>query len=308
MKISKLNLFIKLLFNIFLICSLPTHAMKFGVEEKNGISDYCNWRLSGEILPKDADNAAKIFKNRLNKCNQSMDWKAGKASVYLNSNGGDLGAAYVIGRLLRAYEVHTKIDKNSKCFSACVFIYLAGVERTIYPPFNQLGIHRPYFSDLGTELSLTDIKTIRARQLDTLKVYLNEMDIPLTLADVMMSIPPDSIKILEYEEFKVFRLNGTDASFEEKENAILAGRYQLSSGDYRRLYAQAIERCDIGKRFYSPLSEEDREQSACKEAILWRLSLTKYKQREISFSNQCLVEPFDHDQIFKCARKIFLAP
>ena len=264
--------------------------------------------MSGEILPKDADNAAKIFKNRLNKCNRSADMKAGGASVYLNSNGGDLEAAYVIGRLLRAYEVRTKIDKNSKCFSSCVFIYLAGVDRAIYPPFNQLGIHRPYFVDLGTGLSLNDIKTIRARQLDRLKAYLNEMDIPLTLADVMMSIPPDSIKILEYEEFEVFRLNGTDASFEEKENAIKAGRYQLSSGDYRRLYAQGKERCDIGKTNYKALSEDDREKNACKEAVLWRLSLTKYKQREISFGNQCLVEPLDHDQIFKCARKIFLAP
>ena len=284
--------------------------MTFGVEEKNGVSDYCQWHLTGEITPKDADKAAKIFKNRLNKCNNSTDWKAGGASVYLNSNGGDLAAAYVIGRILRANEVHTKIDKNSKCFSACVLIYLAGVDRSIYPPRTQLGIHRPYFADIGTGFSLNDIKTIRARQMDTMKTYLNEMDIPLSLADAMMSIPPDSIKILTYEEIEAFRLNGMDASFEEKRNAILAGRYQLSSGDYRRLYAQAEERCNIGKLRYELTNEEDQELQDCKEAVLWRLSLTKYKQRAINVSDQCAerLPLHDHDQIFKCARKIFLAP
>lgn len=285
-----------------LILPLSAFAMTYSVEEKAGVSDYCNWHLSGDIKQGDAEIAAKIFKNRITKCN------SGKPSIWLNSNGGDVSAAYSIGRLLRQYEATTVINSKSTCLSACFFLYIAGVQRFIHPPFTQLGIHRPYFSDLGVGVGLNEIRALRSRQMEALRAYLNEMDIPLSLAEVMMSVPPEEIKILTFEELTFFRLAyATDAAYEEKENAKNAARYGLSTGEYRRLGALAKQNCDSGKR-YDKLSEvELREHSNCTQAILWRINITKYKQREAEALNQC-VSKNDYDQVFGCMRRIFHAP
>ena len=288
--------------SIFLISPLLTFSMTYSVEEKGGVSDYCNWHLSGEIKQGDAEIAGKIFKNRITKC------KSGNPSIWLNSKGGDVNAAYSIGRLLRQYQATTLINNKSTCLSACFFLYVSGVKRYIHYPYNQLGIHRPYFSDLSAGVGLNEIRAIRARQMEALKSYLNEMDIPLSVADVMMSVPPDEIKILTVEELNSFRLlYATDAAYEEKENAKQAALFGLSTGEYRRLRALAYQNCDSGKPSLNLSEAEQIEQSNCSLAVLWRLNITKYKQRTTDVVKQC-TSTTDTEQAYSCMRRIYLAP
>jgi hypothetical protein len=48
-------------------------------------------------------------------------------SVYLNSQGGDVEAAIKIGQIIRENERTVEVSTNSKCFSSCTLIYIAGV-------------------------------------------------------------------------------------------------------------------------------------------------------------------------------------
>ena len=64
--------------------------------------------------------------------------------------------------------------------------------------------------------------------------YLSEMDVATSLVDEMISIPPESIKILSYDEMVRYRLFGYDANYEEKQTAEAAAVFGISSSEKRR--------------------------------------------------------------------------
>jgi hypothetical protein len=57
--------------------------------------------------------------------------------------GGDVDAAMKIGQIIRENEWPVTVSGNSKCFSSCALIYIAGVSRM---NVGVIGLHRPYFS------------------------------------------------------------------------------------------------------------------------------------------------------------------
>ena len=79
-----------------------------------------------------------------------QDLQQNLVHVYLNSLGGDVDAAMAIGRLIRKYDGWTYIGDwlstmplDSKCFSSCALIFIAGVRRTSTGPgYSALGINR----------------------------------------------------------------------------------------------------------------------------------------------------------------------
>ena len=56
--------------------------------------------------------------------------------------GGDVDAAMKIGQIIRENEWPVTVSGNSKCFSSCALIYIAGVSRM---NVGVIGLHRPYF-------------------------------------------------------------------------------------------------------------------------------------------------------------------
>ena len=54
-------------------------------------------------------------------------------TVYLNSPGGDVGAAIEIGEEVRKLSVLTATDDHGECLGACVLILAAGVRRSPAP-------------------------------------------------------------------------------------------------------------------------------------------------------------------------------
>lgn len=65
------------------------------------------------------ENTLVYFKSRVHRIK----------TVVLNSSGGYIFHAEEIARLIRKYRINTTVKSDSKCFSACVLIFQAGIKR-----------------------------------------------------------------------------------------------------------------------------------------------------------------------------------
>jgi hypothetical protein len=161
-------------------------------------------------------------------------------NIFLNSRGGDVIEAMKIGRfarkaLLVTGDIRRKEDYQSGvyCHSACMFIYLACAGKK--PDFDvSYGIHRPhfdksYFSGLSAreaELKYKDME-------NSVRKYLEEMNVPQLFIDRIFSIPSDRLEVLDVEQ--LFAISGDSPAYGEW---ILAKCDNLSDAewyDYRNI-------------------------------------------------------------------------
>jgi ATP-dependent protease ClpP protease subunit len=295
--------FLILTLSFFMMIS-NTYSMTYAIEEPDGKPNYCSWIISGDISKDEFVFAEEIFKKHLNKCKQTSGWIS--LTINLDSPGGDVDAAMSIGRFLRKYGVRTTVRENSKCISSCVFIFMAGLERTVNRE-NTIGVHRPYFVDLSSQISINEIQNIRRKRIESIKNYLNEMDIPISLVDLMMAIPPNDIKLLSNDDMKAYRINQADPAWEEKQNSINASIYGLTSSEFRRLNAISSDVCIYRSGALKYNAQDSETVHNCSQAILWNLSVEKYKQRYQVVQKKCFGSQ-DENLIVSCMRGVFKAP
>tara|TARA_R110001592_G_scaffold215036_1_gene468375 strand:+ start:867 stop:1694 length:828 start_codon:yes stop_codon:yes gene_type:complete len=86
--------------------------------------------MHGEIEPGDSIAFVKDL----------ISWDYPPTIFHIESPGGDLAEAMQIGRIIR--DSHVPVWTGEECSSACVFIYVSGVERLAR---GRVGLHRPYF-------------------------------------------------------------------------------------------------------------------------------------------------------------------
>lgn len=112
----------------------------------------------------------------------------------------------------------------TKCYSSCVFILLAGIEKNITDNHDDreqrieipvIGIHRiyfdqKYFSKLTPEKALVEYKNAERLVGD----YLKELGVSDLLMDRMLKSSSDSIEFVSAEKFKVY-FNKTEPYYEE---------------------------------------------------------------------------------------------
>ena len=242
--------------------------------------------------------------------------------IYLDSGGGDVESAMAIGRMLRQGEGITVLYENMTCASACVLIYAAGISRT---SSGKIGIHRPYFFDLESNLSTSEIRKVREHLAFLMKEYLNEMDVATSLVDEMLSIPPESIKILSYDELVKYRLWGQDANYEEQMTAKSAARFGITSSEMRRRSLVAEKKCNPYDRrnetwlYGEYLLKNLDEVLSCQDSIYWGLDISEFKIRSKSLQflackalrKKEYYSISDRDtnigQIIKCEQRIMLS-
>lgn len=280
--------------------------MTYAIEEPDGKPNYCSWIISGDISKDEFAFAEEIFKKHFNKCKQYGDYIF--LTINLNSSGGDVDAAMSIGRFLRKYGVRTAVRDKSQCLSSCVFIFMAGLERYAFYE-NTIGIHRPYFVDLKSQTSINEIQNMRRKRVEGIRNYINEMDIPISLVDLMMTIPPNDIKLLTYEELQTYRLNQKDAAWEEKQNSMIASRYGLTSSEYRKLDAVADDICVKTNKHSKKSESQALDESYCREAILFKVEKEKIRRKFPLIEARCLtIETDDAEKIYSCMRIILKQP
>lgn len=208
--------------------------------------------VEGEIKSEDAVETSKVI--------ESVE-RLGRGIFYIDSAGGDVKTAILIGRQLRKARALVIVGKGAQCLSACVFLLAGAVERF---PIGRVGIHRPYIAALAkrtyddTQRSFRDIENY-ARQ------FLIDMNLPGTLFDAMMRVPPQRIRDLSTRELYDFGLASTDPIEQELRDTTKARRLGISRQELLKRKGSAERLC--AKYLSMPWSEEEN-YFTCTEGAL----------------------------------------
>ena len=123
--------------------------------------------------------------------------------VTLHSPGGNVQMGLLIADDIYQRKLATYIPKDSKCYSACSYVFLAGNERKVD---GELGVHQ-ISSDspdlIGAQLAISDIIEV-----------LNRFSTPMDVMQIMFKTPPDDMHVFTSEEIERYNLNrsGNEAS------------------------------------------------------------------------------------------------
>jgi len=233
-------------------------------------------QLRGAFKKGDSDRFIDAIKSQKPADASRFTW----LKIFISSEGGDVDEALRIGRFLRSENALVAIVLGGKCFSSCVFVIAGAVQRST--EFGSVGLHRPFL--LKAEKT-TDFEATYWKTYNLLKSYLLEMKTPIQLLDLMYSIPPERMRILEEDEKRIL-FPEMDPVFDEEFTAYLAGRYELTSFEFRKRTAESSRICPDG---YT--TEQFHEHDECKEALLWGLTIQEYRMRMALVSAVCSKHP-----------------
>lgn len=149
--------------------------------------------LEGGIVPGDAE--------RIEKQLAELDPKP--QGVILNSPGGSVHDALLLGRYLRDADMTTALRPGDICYSACPYLLAAGTDRMI-PDDASVGVHQHYFGESTLLPAFVAVEDIQRGQGEVM-TYLNDMGIdPLVMQHALVT-PPDEIYVLLPEELTRYR-------------------------------------------------------------------------------------------------------
>lgn len=133
--------------------------------------------------------------------------KIGRRVLDLDSSGGQVEAAIRAGDQIGESGWTMWVREGSVCHSACVFVLAAGDNRLLA---GKVGIHRM--------MRISSKATSRAELNDELQQvygnvrdYLQRNGVAIGVADLMMTVPNRSLRLLTTEELRQFGLDGTNA-------------------------------------------------------------------------------------------------
>ena len=260
-----------LIITLFILTSTKAVAGEFSAEIKANI---CNAAIyfEGKIEQGNSNAFGNVLPSVYKRLRGENKWCSFiKIDLFVNSDGGDLDESLKFGRLIRSNEIRVVVRQGGRCFSACVYLLAAGVER--WPHSGSVGVHRPYFLDLPFGASSAQIRQkIDAWNLNITE-YLNEMNVSLALHEDSKAIQPENIKILSFEEMEKYRIANDDAVYNEIKIYNKSKRYGISMAEYRKRDNNASVKCR------SPSRDHFSDNLACREAIYLGISETEVKRR-----------------------------
>ncbi|WP_083491376.1 hypothetical protein [Stenotrophomonas terrae] len=157
-------------------------------------------RYAGKINPSFA-----AMVTRLSVVADAM--KIGKRILDLDSSGGQVEAAIVAGDSIGESGWTIWVREGSVCHSACVFVLAAGDNRLIS---GKVGIHR-MMRISSTATSRAELNKELHEVYDNVKDYLQRNGVAVGVADLMMTVPNRSLRVLTSDELKQYGLDGTNA-------------------------------------------------------------------------------------------------
>ncbi len=204
-------------------------------------------------------------------------------SLFIQSKGGDVETAMEIGRALRAVNARVSTDK---CFSACVLVFIGGVNRSVSSSAARgwgLGIHRLYFASLSPKMASSDIARRRRAANEGVKSYISSMNVSGLLFEMMEAIPPEKMRLLTRDEVDALGLAAPDPVWDETNVAKEAAYYAITSAEFRRRRASLQSLCPDPD--WSKPTSVDKEQARinCEEAARWNLPVRDYLSRSKAF-------------------------
>ncbi|MEN5419188.1 hypothetical protein ABE543_07845 [Stenotrophomonas sp. TWI169] len=130
-----------------------------------------------------------------------------KRILDLDSSGGQVESAIIAGDSIGESGWTIWVREGSICHSACVFVLAAGDNRLLT---GKVGIHRMMrISSKAT--SRAELNRELHEVYDNVKDYLQRNGVAVGVADLMMTVPNRSLRLLTPEELRQFGLDGTNA-------------------------------------------------------------------------------------------------
>jgi hypothetical protein len=185
------------------------------------------------ILPAARENAKKIFSNL------RSGYPNGIIAIELNSTGGDVSSALMIGAIAREEGFNAVIKENHICASSCVFI-LAGTPYRFVA--GKVGIHRPYLPKDTVETPEGQKKQYLKLE-SSIKNYFSAMNVPTDLYDRMFRIAPEKIVWMSEAELDKYGLSAVDPYYEEADNTKSANSLGISKVEYLKLMLNLKSSC-----------------------------------------------------------------
>ncbi|WOB25112.1 MULTISPECIES: hypothetical protein [Xanthomonas] len=125
----------------------------------------------------------------------------------LDSSGGQVEAAIRAGDTIGESNWTIWVREGSICHSACVFVLAAGDNRLVA---GKVGIHRMMrISSKAT--SRSELNRELREVYGNVKDYLERNGVAVAVADLMMTVPNRSLRLLTMEELREYGLDGTNA-------------------------------------------------------------------------------------------------
>ena len=279
-----------------LLLSIPvaSFAATFAVRDTERGCAVSGVAINGEIQRGDS----KRFEEQLSKLHSkygASDCKMGHTIVLLNSDGGDVEEAILIGNISRKNNLQVWVPQNAQCLSSCVLILAGGTTRYI---IGEVGIHRPFFANLQDNKSVEYIRNERDKLNKKIKEYLKNVDVAESLLEEMLSIPPEKMKILSDADLTKFRLSGKDASQDEKEIAESASRFNISSSEYRKRFAGVDSKCK------NLAMENAMRYINCFESVILQVTEEEVARRKSKIQSTC--PPVNSPNRSSCYKSIFI--
>lgn len=130
-----------------------------GAEIQTSDSNFCAFKLDGDIVPGDRDRLATVASvSHLDPLNERT------TTLCLRSRGGSADEGLKIAEWIFSHGISTLVPDGSYCYSACAIIFMAGVLPDREVPYRKLsaggllGFHAPYLSVAEGSYSKNEIE------------------------------------------------------------------------------------------------------------------------------------------------------
>ena len=224
----------------FFFIAFTTNTFSTVVLEKYKKTDEVTIRITDKIVFSDLVD----FKNALQRI-ENDKLKLHLNTVQLVSDGGSGLTAVEIGRLIRKNNLNTYVAPKDYCSSACFVIFLGGVQRY---GFGNLGLHDSTFSE-DVKFEKKDLTKL-IEQSDKRHIdYLREMDISVSLADIVHGTKFWDVRYLTEEEKSLYRVNGTDRATSEVLVIEISKERKLSKEEFKKVLRTNYSSCNAEMKY-----------------------------------------------------------
>src|SRR5690606_2183913 len=166
----------------------------------------------------------------------------------IDSTGGRVEDAMPAGDAIAGSRWTIRVRADSICHSACVLVLAAGDDREVA---GKVGIHR--MVRVGSQATTRAELSQELREVyGEIKEYLERNGASVAVADLMMTVPNRSLRLLDEGELREYGLSGTNAVQDDLDRIILA----------RKCGDDFVKRRDAFLRAYASQCPVDGDQDA----------------------------------------------
>ena len=137
------------------------------------------------------------------------------------------------------------------------------------------------------------------------------MNISQELLTAMESVPPEKIRFLTEDEVDRYRLKGEDPEWNERQTAIQAYRYGVTSAEFRRREAKGDSSCQFpsSPAGEMPDSAATSKYNNCRESFRYQIGVAELERRQAILARvgkELVKKTKDDSVLWKCIRAIMV--